>query len=199
MRYFMPALLLHTKEKHFSKMKRQEALDWLANKFPDAFNNQTRIRPLKVGIMKDIMNYADEAFAAGISKSKLREAVVLYTRRIDYLTCLKSKEQRIDLFGQPDNFVTEDEATRAAIKIKTRVEKATKHAHQNNTKKPASFHRSNTNIKESTSSRPKEYAASSTQQRSNPSIIIKRKFQRTEESTAVTRLKEKLDLSEVSE
>jgi ProP effector len=185
--------VLNTKEKHLSKMKRQEALDWLANKFPHAFNNQTRIRPFKVGIMKDIMDYAEEALEAGISKSKLREAVVLFTRRIDYLTCLKSKEQRINLFGESEDFVTDEEAVRAANKIKMRVEKATKHAHQTS-KKPVSFH-----SRDSATSKTTQFTSCHTQQRPIPSIIVRRKFHRPDESTAISRLKEKLDLSELSE
>ena len=84
--------ILNQKEKNKCKLARLKALAWLAEKFPEAFCNQVRIRPLKIGIMDDIIRFTEEASAAGISKSKLREAVVVFTRRIDYLTCLKARE-----------------------------------------------------------------------------------------------------------
>jgi ProP effector len=182
---------LNQKEKHVAKQLRFEALDWLANKFPAAFDNRTQIRPLKIGIMKDILHYAEEALSQGISKSKLREAVVVYTRRIDYLTCLKAKEVRIDLLGKPGEPVTAEEAERATQKIKTRVEKATKHA-QNATKKAS---RAPSHSRELTPKFVSERSSTYTQQSkpgSGPSITIKRKFQTPAEAVMINRLKEKL-------
>lgn len=120
--------VINRKQKNQSKKARLDALNWLASKFPPAFDNTTMIQPLKLGIMTDILTHADEAFEAGVSKSKLREALVIYTRRIDYLTCLKAREMRVDLLGNPVSFVTEEEAERAAVKIKKRIEKSSKNA-----------------------------------------------------------------------
>ena len=74
------------------------------------------------------MQYAEEAAKEGVSRSKLREAVVLFTRRIDYLTSLKAKEMRIDLEGQAVEAVSAEEAERASLKIKKRVEKSARNA-----------------------------------------------------------------------
>jgi ProP effector len=115
--------VINKKQKNKSKKAKIDALSWLAATFPDALDNSVRIRPLKKGIMADIMEYADKAAEAGISKSKLREAVVLFTRRLDYLACLKARERRIDLQGNAVSEVSEEEAEHAAIKIKRRVEK----------------------------------------------------------------------------
>nr|WP_253664881.1 ProQ/FinO family protein [Legionella micdadei] len=123
--------VINKTQKNKSKKARNEALSWLAVTFPQVFDNSLRIRPLKTGIMHDILAYADKAQEAGISKSKLREAVVLFTRRIDYLTCLKAREMRIDLDGNPVAMVTEEEAERAAVKIKKRVEKSARNARKN--------------------------------------------------------------------
>ena len=123
--------ILNQKEKNKCKLARLKALAWLAEKFPEAFCNQVRIRPLKIGIMDDIIRFTEEASAAGISKSKLREAVVVFTRRIDYLTCLKAREMRIDLYGNPTGEVTEEEAEKATNKIRKRVEKSARNARKN--------------------------------------------------------------------
>ena len=88
--------------------------------------------------MDDILIHADSAAAAGLSKSKLREAVVLFTRRIDYLTCLKAREIRIDLQGIPGAPVTPEEAELATLKIKKRVEKGAKNARKATPEKAAS-------------------------------------------------------------
>ncbi len=115
--------VINKSQKNKSKNARSEALAWLAATFPPAFDNTLYISPLKIGIMADILKHADKAAEAGISNSKLREAVVLFTRRLDYLICLKSREMRIDLEGNPVSQVTEEEAECAAQKIKKRVEK----------------------------------------------------------------------------
>lgn len=123
--------VINQKQKNLSKISRINALSWLANEFPHAFDNSIRIRPLKPGIMADVLTHAEHAAKVGISKAKLREAVVLFTRRIDYLICLKAREMRIDLEGNPIVQVTEEEALLAASKIKKRVEKSAKNARKN--------------------------------------------------------------------
>lgn len=115
--------VINKTQKNHSRKARHDALSWLCTKFPQVFDNSIRIQPLKLGIMDDILKYADEASAVGISKSKLREAVVVFTRRLDYLACLKAREMRVDLEGNPATLVTEEEAERAALKIKKRIEK----------------------------------------------------------------------------
>ncbi|MCC5791186.1 MAG: ProQ/FinO family protein [Legionellaceae bacterium] len=120
--------ILNKKEKNRCRLARLQALAWLAKQFPEAFCNERRIRPLKIGIMDDVIAYAEEAAAHGISRSKLREAVVVFTRRVDYLTCLKAREMRVDLHGNPCGNVSEDDAERAAGKIRKRVEKSARNA-----------------------------------------------------------------------
>lgn len=120
--------VINQKQKNQSKKSRLNALHWLQEKFPAAFDNRLKIQPLKLGIMSDILAYADDAAAVGISKSKLREAVVLFTRRLDYLVCLKAREMRVDLLGNPVALVSEEDAEHAALKMKKRVEKSVKNA-----------------------------------------------------------------------
>jgi len=132
--------VINKSQKTKSRQNRQIALQWLTEKFPEAFNNEIRIRPLKKGIMNDILKYSDEAAQAGISKSKLREAVVLFTRRIDYLTCLKAQENRIDLEGNKIEKVSAEDAERAAVKIRKRVEKSARNAKKSTTIKSSVSH-----------------------------------------------------------
>jgi len=130
---------INSKQKIQAKLARIQALSWLAETFPQAFDNREKIQPLKLGIMEDILAHADTAAAAGISKSKLREAVVVFTRRVDYLACLKAQEIRIDLAGNPIEKVTLEEAERAGVKIKKRIEKGIKNTRKTSpTKTPLS-------------------------------------------------------------
>lgn len=69
---------INSKQKHKSREAKYEALAWLSNRFPKAFNTELHIQALKIGIMDDILNYASEAEKDGISKAKLREAVVVF-------------------------------------------------------------------------------------------------------------------------
>ena len=68
--------VINQKQKNQSKKTRLDALHWLQLTFPGAFDNRSKIQPLNVGIINDILAYAEQAAAVGISKSKLREAVV---------------------------------------------------------------------------------------------------------------------------
>ena len=200
--------VINKKQKNHAKIARSDALLWLAAKFPHVFDNSVTIQPLKSGIMADILAYADEASADGISKSKLREAVVLFTRRIDYLTCLKAREMRVDLEGNPVTSVTEDEANRAALKIKKRVEKSSKNARKNLVNKPATYaHPKTANPKSNQPEqdfspyypeRPPAFSAQNTN--TTPatrvsSVLVKHKATRAYDPDAVARLKEKLGLS----
>jgi ProP effector len=132
--------VLNKEQKNHSKTLRITALQWLAIHFPLAFDNSSCIRPLKIGIMEDILVHADKAAEVGISKSKLREALVLFTRRLDYLTCLKIRERRIDLQGHEVTEVTLEEAEHAAVKIKKRVEKSARNARKQSVTKVPSAH-----------------------------------------------------------
>lgn len=193
--------IINKKQKNQAKIARNEALNWLATVFPAVFDNSVRIQPLKLGIMSDILVHADKALAVGISKSKLREAVVLFTRRVDYLTCLKAREMRVDLTGHPVAQVSEDEANRAAIKIKRRVEKSAKNARKPLASKPPSHVnlRANdlTKYQEKQQDIPEHvfpFSAQSNVPCATP-VVIKHKATRVYDPKAVARLKEKLGLS----
>lgn len=202
-------------QKNRSKKERNDALLWLAAQFPAAFDNSLCIRPLKTGIMDDILLHAENAATAGISKSKLREAVVVFTRRLDYLACLKLREQRVDLQGNEVGVVSEEEAEHAAAKIKKRVEKGVRNARKILAEKTAAQFGSS---QQTSSYQPKTTSPSSSAgtddylptypvrsyasqnapaQPARPaaSVIVKHKTTRQYDPDAVARLKEKLGLS----
>ncbi|KTD17716.1 ProQ/FinO family protein [Legionella jordanis] len=194
--------VINKTQKNKSKKARNEALLWLAATFPHVFDNSLRIRPLKIGIMEDILVYADKAAEHGISKSKLREAVVVFTRRIDYLACLKAREMRVDLEGNPVSMVSEEEAERAATKIRKRIEKSARNARKLAPAKGQPLNTSSASqITESIAYFPERAPAFSVQHAAapaRPAVVIKHKPSRQFDPDAVARLKEKLGLSRKS-
>jgi ProP effector len=193
---------INKKQKANAKKLRDEALKWLASTFPAAFDDTLSIHPLKTGIMVDILAFADKALILGISKTKLREAVILFTRRIDYLACLKAQEMRIDLYGNPTVPVSHDEASQAADKIKIQIEKIAKSTRQKSIPPAAAIHPMSKN-----SPSPMQPRASSAytsdidlyqetpMPRSAATVVITRKAPKAFDPDAVARLKEKLGLS----
>lgn len=203
--------VINKTQKNKSKKARIDALQWLALNFPNAFDNSMRIRPLKNGIMADILLHADKALAAGISKSKLREAVVLFTRRLDYLICLKACEKRIDLNGSEVDAVNEEEANHAATKVKKRIEKGIRNARKTLAEKTAvqSVNSYHSKINQQSHSiddtlpiyPPRAYTppAAPTSQNRTAAVIVKHKTTKQYDPDAVARLKEKLGLSRSQE
>jgi ProP effector len=194
---------INKKQKAKAKQLRADALRWLAKTFPKAFDDSTSIHPLKTGIMKDILTHAETA-SAGISITKLREAVIVFTRKIDYLTCLKAREMRIDLDGNPTVLVTEEEAAQAADKIKKHIDKCAKIAKQNAVEQsvPAakSVPSSSAQLTQDSATYSSDmdydhrFAATQTPARA-ATVVIKHKTNKPFDPDAVARLKEKLGLS----
>lgn len=199
--------VINRAQKIHSKKTRLEALQWLSMKFPKAFDNSLKIQPLKIGIMTDILSYSEEAQRAGFSKSKLREAVVVFTRRIDYLTCLKARNQRIDLEGNPVALVTEEEALKATHKIKKRIEKSMRNARKTGTKKIGSSGTgitANWTVPLSPLTDPHQFERKPLYSMPEPqsqarSPVIKHKSARPFDPDAVARIKQRLGLKQKKE
>lgn len=118
-RSFHPLNLhLENKQHHKRIAARQLALRWLAETFPAAFDTREKIAPLKIGILQDIILEHARLGAHTVSISKLREALRVFTRRLDYLTTLKAQEMRIDLYGNPVARVSDSEARQAQYRIR---------------------------------------------------------------------------------
>lgn len=115
---------LNRSQKQKANRARVDALSWLAETFPEPFNTEKQVRPLKKGIMQDILAYLDANPDNSMSKTKIREAVVMFTRRMEYLVCVKCRNKRIDLQGNVVEDVSDKEAEYAAEKIRLHVESA---------------------------------------------------------------------------
>lgn len=112
-------------QKEASKESLSAATEWLQDTFPNTFFYGREIKPLKIGITKDILEFADNNSDENTpSKSKIRLAVVAYTRQRYYINKLRADVPRIDIEGNEAGIVTEEEAKSAHFKIKRRNKKA---------------------------------------------------------------------------
>lgn len=171
-------------QKERSKKACVEALQWLAKTFPEAFDTEAQVRPLKIGIMNDLLEYVATHQVKTVSKSKLRQAVVMFTRRMEYLVCLKCQEERIDLHGNPVGTVSDEEALKAVEKIKKHVAKSIRDKH--------------TPKKESLMLAPiSDHYQPPKEVKSLAEVTVKRKIRRFDPD-AVARLKEKLGIAKES-
>jgi len=80
---------------HFEHIK--ETLELLYKTFPKAFVKEGDVKPLKIGIFDDLKEKV--ASIEGLSVSKVRAALRLYTSRLKYLYSVKEGAPRIDIDG----------------------------------------------------------------------------------------------------
>lgn len=116
-------VMINNAQREKSRESVRHALAWLSKTFPKAFDVEGAIRPLKVGILQDILAYANEHGGLPCSMSKLRKALVVFTRRMEYLTCVKMRDTRIDLEGKEVDPVSEEASKLAIQRIKKTIEK----------------------------------------------------------------------------
>jgi ProP effector len=177
--------ILNQQQKNKSRQARQSALTWLTQRFPKAFDTKTSIHALQIGVMHEVLKYADEASSFGISKAKLRQALVAFTRRLDYLACLKAQGGRINLQGEFVGQVSEAEALNAAQKIKKWIEKSVKSSKKNQEELTTSQHAGFSEfavVKDIVTSQKTE-------------VIFKTRTTKNFDPEAVSRLKSKLGLT----
>jgi ProP effector len=74
-----------------------EVLDFLYVEFPNCFKQKEGIKPLKVGIFKDIAERIEGS--EKVSKTQVRQALRKYTSNWRYLEAVTKNEFRIDLDG----------------------------------------------------------------------------------------------------
>ncbi|MGN1281190.1 MAG: RNA chaperone ProQ [Succinivibrio sp.] len=80
---------------HYDHIK--ETLELLYKTFPKAFIKDGELKPLKIGIFEDLKEKVSSI--EGLSVSKVRAALRLYTSRLKYLYSVKEGACRIDLEG----------------------------------------------------------------------------------------------------
>jgi ProP effector len=94
-----------------SKKEKLQTIDWLIEHFPSAFFKEaSQIKPLKIGIFHDIIDFYDRLENPPFSKKLLRDALTYYSASPAYLSCQKTSQARVDLFGNEVDIVTEDQA-----------------------------------------------------------------------------------------
>ncbi|CCQ11827.1 ProQ: influences osmotic activation of compatible solute ProP [Pseudoalteromonas luteoviolacea B = ATCC 29581] len=74
-----------------------EVLEFLYKEFPNCFKAKDGIKPLKVGIFKDIAERIESS--EQVSKTQVRQALRKYTSNWRYLESVTQNEFRIDLDG----------------------------------------------------------------------------------------------------
>ena len=93
------------------RKEKLNTIDWLVEHFPAAFFKKSKhIKPLKIGIFDDIIDFYERLDSPPFSKKTLREAINYYSSSPAYLTCQKKDAARVDLFGNEIDIVTEEQA-----------------------------------------------------------------------------------------
>lgn len=70
---------------------------FLCDKFPACFTQKADVKPLKIGIFKDLSERLGDD--SQISRTRLRQAIRYYTSSLRYLESVKAGGKRIDLDG----------------------------------------------------------------------------------------------------
>ncbi|MFY7697954.1 MAG: ProQ/FINO family protein [Legionella sp.] len=103
------------------KREKLKVIDWLVEHFPAAFYKKyNQLKPLKIGIFDDIMDFYQRLDSPTFSKKLLREALNYYSSSPAYLHCQKINSPRIDLFGNEVDLVTEEQARYAQQRYQQR-------------------------------------------------------------------------------
>jgi ProP effector len=111
-------------QQNLPRNDRQEALHWLIESFPAAFFQKNKqVRPLKLGIFEDIIDFYERLEVPPFSKKVLREAMNYYSASKAYLTCQTEKSARIDLYGNMVDNVTAEQALYAKKRYEQRYAK----------------------------------------------------------------------------
>ena len=116
-----------------AKKEKLNTIDWLAEHFPTAFlKNAKQVKPLKIGIFDDIIDFYERLDSPPFSKKTLREALNYYSASPAYLSCQKLNTARIDLFGIEVDVVNDEQAKYAHLRHQQRY---TEKKHANKTPK----------------------------------------------------------------
>lgn len=108
-----------------TKNTKLQTIDWLVEHFPTAFFKKSKhIKPLKIGIFDDIIDFYERLDTPPFSKKALREALNYYSASPAYLNAQKTDAARVDLYGNEVDVVTQDQAKYAYQRYQQRYVKA---------------------------------------------------------------------------
>lgn len=106
------------------KKDKLEIIDWLIDHFPNAFfKKSNQVKPLKIGIFDDIIDFYERLDTPPFSKKSLREALSYYSASPAYLSCQKADVARIDIYGNEVDMVTAEQAKYAHQRFQERYAK----------------------------------------------------------------------------
>lgn len=101
-----------------------EIIDWLIDNFPNAFFKKgTQIKPLKIGIFDDIIDFYERLDSPPFSKKALREALSYYSASPAYLNCQKENTARVDIYGNEVDVVNAEQEKYAYQRYQERYNK----------------------------------------------------------------------------
>lgn len=113
-------------DKQLNLVKKDKLLiiEWLIEHFPSAFfKKSTQVRPLKIGIFDDIIDFYERLDSPPFSKKSLREALSYYSASPAYLNCQKVNAARVDIYGNEVDVVTAEQARYAHQRFQERYNK----------------------------------------------------------------------------
>ncbi|AUH72962.1 ProQ/FINO family protein [Legionella sainthelensi] len=106
------------------KKDKLQIIDWLIEHFPNAFFKKgNQIKPLKIGIFDDIIDFYERLDSPPFSKKSLRDALSYYSASPAYLNCQKENAARIDIYGNEVDVVTQEQAKYAYQRYQERYNK----------------------------------------------------------------------------
>ncbi len=104
-----------------TKHDKLKIIDWLIEHFPAAFfKKEKHMKPLKIGVFDDIIDFYERLDSPPFSKKNLREALNYYSASPAYLSCQKNNVARVDLYGNEVDVVTDDQAKYAYQRFQKR-------------------------------------------------------------------------------
>jgi ProP effector len=116
--------------KDTTRKNRLLIIDWLIEHFPAAFSKKmNQIKPLKIGIFEDIIEFYDRLDSPPFSKKSLRDALNYYSGSPAYLKAQQTGAARVDLYGNEIELVTDEQARFAHKRF---IERYQNHQQQNN-------------------------------------------------------------------
>jgi ProP effector len=107
-----------------TKKDKLQIIEWLVEHFPGAFFKKGgQIKPLKIGIFDDIIDFYERLDSPPFSKKSLREALSYYSASPAYLKCQKENTARVDIYGNEVDLVTADQSKYAFQRYEERYNK----------------------------------------------------------------------------